>query len=594
MLTEFHPRSVHFPPRDDDDDDILAPAEEEVTSRYSANEKVQELTYGGESTFAGWSEPAQRSDRIIWSLIGTTYTLAYELGIFGTYSDGVQWTDGKLRRNMNEPPELRQRADRIERLLYIYITQASGRFGLPSMYSDHVNNFSLSTLKDGFVSAESEFPQDPVDKTQNSWVELMSIMKACNDELFPNKEQTYKLIRSGEYMGRIIELQPFLHSWYQRLENLNLPKYSKVILSIDYHYIKLYINSLALQAVLEQWATKVNALPQGNSPQSPESTISSSFASLYSRNEPHIREVINSSRTVLRHGVEDLLPDDHLKHVPVRTYFRITSASTFLLKTFALGGKQDDVEISMRLLDQTINALRTSVVDDVHLSLRIADLLERLTSSIRHKFVRLAPRSNPETADQIKEDHGQMYSPLYVPDAALRRPTGSRAHIRYLKQPYTEDGGQNNNTFGNPPYDHQNPTNTSNITIMPPLGDNYSSIAYPLGNPMGSTSFPYDQQQQQQQQQSSYPLNQGTSAANIAVPNEENWLTLDLQPLLDPSGLGGGGGDNDNNVNNNINPWFGAFGPETHNNLEVLGKLVDDEQFQFRTDGYDAVGDMTF
>ena len=59
-----------------------------------------------------------------------------------------------------------------------------------------------------------------------------------------------------------------------------------------------------------------------------------------------------------------------------------------------------------------------------------------------------------------------------------------------------------------------------------------------------------------------------------AFPSD--WLTLDLQPLL---GGNDGFGDNNNNNNNNNNinnPWFGAFGPETHNNLEVLGKLVND------------------
>ena len=97
----------------------------------------------------------------------------------------------------------------------------------------------------------------------------------------------------------------------------------------------LYMNSLALQAVMEHWAAKVNPMPQGESPQSPFSTVSSSYANLYNRNEPYIREVIESSRTVLRHVLDVLLPDDHLKHAPVRTYFRIISAAMFLLKVSA-------------------------------------------------------------------------------------------------------------------------------------------------------------------------------------------------------------------------------------------------------------------
>jgi len=97
-------------------------------------------------------------------------------------------------------------------------------------------------------------------------------------------------------------------------------------------YTDLYINALALQAVLEQWTTKTNAKPASDSPASPASSISSSFTTYYGKNEPYIKEVIDSSRTVLRHVVEDLLPNDYLKHAPVRTFFRIVSATMFLLK----------------------------------------------------------------------------------------------------------------------------------------------------------------------------------------------------------------------------------------------------------------------
>ena len=64
------------------------------------------------------------------------------------------------------------------------------------------------------------------------------------------------------------------------------------------------------------------------------------------------------------------------------------------MQSFALGAKENEVMASLLLLDRTIKALRTSVVDDVHLCLRIADLLEGLTTSVRNKFVRLAGQSN--------------------------------------------------------------------------------------------------------------------------------------------------------------------------------------------------------
>lgn len=226
LLNEFHPRSMHFPPRDDDDD-ILAPADD-------ANTPAEENPLHLSST---WSEPALRSDRMCWSLIGTSYVLAYELGIFGTYSDGVLSVKyGKVQRK-GGPNAYNNRADRIERMLYVFITQASGRFGIPSMYSEQVNQNAIESVKEGFVSSmclagglhscadmllvDSTMLRDPVDKTQQSWLELMIVMKDCNDRLFSSRDQTTKLVQNETYIGQLDQLQPLLHSWLQRFNALD-------------------------------------------------------------------------------------------------------------------------------------------------------------------------------------------------------------------------------------------------------------------------------------------------------------------------------------------------------------------------------------
>lgn len=105
------------------------------------------------------------------------------------------------------------------------------------------------------------------------------------------------------------------------------------------------------------------------------------------------------------------------------------------------------------------------------------------------------------------------------------------------------------------PATHTDPHDT-NITIMPPPGGSYNLYNY--------TQNPAQQQMYSSEQQASpYPMDN-----NLLFPSEEDWLTLDLNPLLEGSGLNGAD-----------NQWFGAFGPETHNNLEVLGKLMN-EQWQ--------------
>ena len=216
---------MHFPPRDDDDD-ILAPADD-------ANTPPDEKALYMGST---WSEPAVRSDRMCWSLIGTSYVLAYELGIFGTYSDGVLSVDGIVKRS-GGPTTYNKRADRIERMLYVFITQASGRFGIPSMYSDQINQFAIESVKVGFVSGmyparglyscadilsvDSTMLKDPVDRTQQSWLELMIVMKDCNDRLFSSKDQTTKLVQNEAYIVQLHQLQPLLDSWLRRFNALD-------------------------------------------------------------------------------------------------------------------------------------------------------------------------------------------------------------------------------------------------------------------------------------------------------------------------------------------------------------------------------------
>ena len=111
------------------------------------------------------------------------------------------------------------------------------------------------------------------------------------------------------------------------------------------------------------------------------------------------------------------------------------------------------------------------------------------------------------------------------------------------------------------PRSHTNP-NDSNITIMPPPGGSYTNFDF--GN---ASAQQYPKQHNPQPERYPYPMD-NNGVMPLPIPGEDDWLTLDLQPLIDTTGF-----ENDNNA------WYGAFGPETHNNLEVLGKLVN-EQWQ--------------
>ena len=109
---------MHFPPTDDENE-ILAPMAADPT------DFEQSFPVPASVTNEGWIEPVIRSDRMCWSLIGCAFTLAYELGIFDSLVTEGSWSIE------NGVPGHRESS--IARILFIYVSQTSGRLGYPNM-----------------------------------------------------------------------------------------------------------------------------------------------------------------------------------------------------------------------------------------------------------------------------------------------------------------------------------------------------------------------------------------------------------------------------------------------------------------------------
>ncbi|KAK3100982.1 zinc finger transcriptional activator, partial [Teratosphaeriaceae sp. CCFEE 6253] len=97
----------------------------------------------------------------------------------------------------------------------------------------------------------------------------------------------------------------------------------------------------------------------------------------------------DAARNLLKIVVEGLYPDEYLRHAPVRTHFRIISVAIILLKSFSLGASESDVVDSLNLMDRTVVALQTCIVDDVHVASRFAELLSRLSQSLKPRLIRI-------------------------------------------------------------------------------------------------------------------------------------------------------------------------------------------------------------
>lgn len=215
LLTDWHPRNLHFPPGDDEN--ALLDLDAQAHSRFDRdldadNEPMahKTATSAGEArlAFQKWLEPAWRSDRMSWMLLSTAQALAFELGVFDQKNE---------TKAANESPVEQTRKRRLRRLILVYITQSSGRLGIPSMlplpqWANDIQPTPPTDVKNG---------DGNIDRMHDCWIGISKIMYQANQLLFASSEQTSELIRSGRYQDQIDRFMPFLREWRQNIDTIN-------------------------------------------------------------------------------------------------------------------------------------------------------------------------------------------------------------------------------------------------------------------------------------------------------------------------------------------------------------------------------------
>ncbi|KAH8672519.1 hypothetical protein BGZ60DRAFT_469039 [Tricladium varicosporioides] len=439
ILTEWHPRALHFPPAEATDE-LMLPSYDAPDTWSTDDETGHRLPGGiGGRRIESWLEPAWRSDRMCWMLLSTAMGLSYELGVFDNI-DELLAENGEMMRPEYEDEAYRLRAARIKRLLLIYVTQLAGRLGWTNMVPENLRSTDPAFApRRRRPSADGKTPETATslsnafnyipnleldDQIIHCWAGISNAMRIGNERLFKTRQYTTRIIQDASYVELLKDFQPMLGAWRKEFDRFPLPPYIKHILSIEYEYVRIYINSLSLQAVVERCTSNANAHPHmSGHPQNGSSTanapLSPETQNYYGKlplarlggfspaDQGYVREVVEGSRELLKTVVHGLLPGGYLKHAPVRTYFRIISGAMFLLKTFALGASKSDVEISIGLMDKAVDALRNCVVDDVHLGIRFADLLETLTSRLRGRFIS-APRGPPPASGDASRNRSPV------------------------------------------------------------------------------------------------------------------------------------------------------------------------------------------
>lgn len=206
LLSEWHPRALHFPTASDGWDCELMVGANNVTA-----EGVKLLE--GDTTSSRWLEdviePAKRSDRMSWMLMGCALSLAQELGLFEDNSN----IEKDQRSYPNSSPEfLVLRRIRARKLLYVFIEQLSWRLGCTSMIPQSLNHALMEKLPVDSATGAVEQWQG----FMSAWVELTKLARSVSDTVYPSASFTRNLLRTGRYISLLEHFQPLLTTWRKK------------------------------------------------------------------------------------------------------------------------------------------------------------------------------------------------------------------------------------------------------------------------------------------------------------------------------------------------------------------------------------------
>jgi len=193
LLSEWHPRALHFPPEADGwDSDLLLTAVDDTVPQSNGrppNRWLEDVI-----------EPARRSDRMSWMLLGSALSLAHELNVF---DDGEETGTATSSDEGESALHLDKRA-RTRRLLYVFMTQLSLRLGTMSMLPQNLPQ----VVNNKYASRHTSWQTFML-----AWIELTKLLKSVADMAFPSKSFTQELFRSGRYVSLLEHCQLLLDHW---------------------------------------------------------------------------------------------------------------------------------------------------------------------------------------------------------------------------------------------------------------------------------------------------------------------------------------------------------------------------------------------
>jgi hypothetical protein len=192
---------------------------------------------------------------------------------------------------------------------------------------------------------------------------------------------------------------------------------------------------------------------------------------------------------------------------------------TQLSQTFAFGAFENEMALSLNLMDRTVQVMRNHVVDDVHLSNRFSNFLEVITNRLRPMIVRMSRTTGASSANAASRVSSRPASPgsnlqnrttehmPAFPTDGFAEPQGrdsnANAQALYGISTQTYDIGDGNNAF----------------SIMPPPTEVFGQQTLSAGDTHDHQDF-YG----------------GFGEGFVGADDGYDWLALPLDPILQAGG----------------------------------------------------------
>lgn len=199
LISDWHPRAIHFPPDTEGWDALLVDTIYERDNRKRTN---------GQEPLVRWRndvfEPAKRASRMSWMLLGLATNLAYELGVLSS---------GQHPNTSATGPEISRRL-RVQKLLYSYMTHTALGLGYNSVFPESVS-----------AAASRPSIRDEGDPSQNTWnaymdanLEFVRLSKLSSAIFFQSAAHLQGLLLNDNYPGVIDHFLSLLSKWEMDFE----------------------------------------------------------------------------------------------------------------------------------------------------------------------------------------------------------------------------------------------------------------------------------------------------------------------------------------------------------------------------------------